>query len=61
MKKKKPVTVVHDKGASIKVVGHFNTIAEAEACIVGLCYFDRASVEAGRFSIDAPETMVNPR
>jgi hypothetical protein len=41
-------------------VGRFATIAEAEACIVGLHHLDPASVEAGMFGIDAPETLVNP-
>lgn len=58
---KKPVAVTHDKGTKIEVVGRFNTIVEAEACIVGLMYYDKASVEAGCFGIDAPETMVNPK
>jgi hypothetical protein len=59
-KMEKLVSVIDERKYKAVVVGRFDTIAEAEACIRGLWYLDRASVEAGRFGINAPETMVNP-
>jgi hypothetical protein len=56
----KPVAVMDERGVPFKTVARFNTIAEAEACIVGLHWMDKASVEAGLFGIDAPESMINP-
>ena len=53
-----PVAVVQHKPRSLEVLQRFATVSGAEAYIANR--LPRDAVERGEYSIDAPETMVNP-
>jgi hypothetical protein len=56
---KKRVHVIDDDTRD--KIGSFYTVKEAEAFIAGMHVYNRAKVESGAFSIDAPEELVNPK
>ena len=57
----KPVCVVDQAGDRPTVIKRFETIRQAEQFIETLEITMPEDVHAGRFGIDAPETMVNPK